>query len=52
MDTKELAALDLPHPSPIDVDGGVLSPLSHIVHDQLIGLTDVEVEVVVLAPHW
>jgi hypothetical protein len=36
---------------PVDVDGRVLSNLSPVVHDQLIGLTDVEGEVVVLAPH-
>ena len=51
MDAKELEALDPLHNSSIDVDGDMLSPLSPIVHDQLLGLTDIEGEVVVLAPH-
>ena len=48
---NELEALDLLHNSSVNMDGGVLSPLCTIVHGQLIGLTDIEGEVVVLAPH-
>ena len=44
MDVKELKALDSLHISHVDV--GVLSPLSPIVHDQLLSLTDGEGEVV------
>ena len=51
LDTDQLEALDPLHYIPVDVDGGVLTPLFHVVHDQLLGLTDVEGEVVVLAPH-
>ena len=51
MDAKELEALDPLHNSPVDVDGGVLSPLSVIVYNQLLGMTDVEGQVVVLVPH-
>jgi hypothetical protein len=51
VDAKELEALDPLHYSLVDVDGGVLSPLSLIVHSQLLGLTDVEGEAVVLASH-
>ena len=51
MGAKELEALNLLHYSPIDVDGGVLNPLSPVVHDQTLGLTDVLEKVVVLAPH-
>ena len=50
MDSKELEALDPLNYSPVDVDGGVLSPLSPIAHDQLLGLTEAEGEVIVLAP--
>ena len=51
VDAKELDTLNPLHYSPVDVDGGMLSPLSPVVHDQLLGLTDVEREVVVMAPH-
>ena len=51
MDTKELEALNLLHYSPFDLDGGMLSPLFPVVHDQLICLAEAEGEVVVLAPH-
>ena len=47
----ELEGLNLLHYSPVNVDWGVLSPLSPVVLDQLLGLTSVEGEVGVLAPH-
>ena len=49
LDTEDLEALDLLHYSPVDVDGDVLvhpSPFHAVL-----GLTDVEREVVVLASH-
>ena len=42
VDAKELEALDPLHYSPVDVDGDVLSPLFLVVHNKLLGLTDVE----------
>ena len=48
MDAKELEALDLLHYTPADVNGEVLSP---VVYDQLLCLTDIEGEVVLLSPH-
>jgi hypothetical protein len=45
LDTEELEAVSLLHCCPVDVDGDVLA------HDQLLGLTDDEEEVVALAPH-
>ena len=39
------------HRSPIDGDGGVsLSLLLPVIHNQLLGFADVEMEVVILAP--
>ena len=51
MDTKELKDLNLFHYSPVDENGGVLSPPFPIVHNHLICLDHVEGEVVVLASH-
>ena len=56
MDTEELDPLSTCsttalHYSPVDVNGGVLGPLFPVVHDQLLCLSDVEGEAVVLAPH-
>ena len=51
MDTKELEALNLLHYSPVDENGGVLSPPFPAVHDQLLCLDHVQGEVVGLAPH-
>ena len=51
MDTGELESLYLLHYSPVDVEEGVLGPLFTIVYDQIIGLDDIDGEVVVLAPH-
>ena len=52
MDAKELKALDTLHNSPVDVDGGVFSPLSPIVSRSPPRLTDIEIKVVVLAPDY
>jgi hypothetical protein len=49
VEAKELE--DPLHKSPVNVDGGKLSPLSPIIHDQLLGLSDIVGEVVVLASH-
>jgi hypothetical protein len=51
VDTKELEALNLLHHSPVDENGGMLGPPLPVVHNHLLCLTDVEGEVVVLAPH-
>ena len=51
MDTEELEALYSIHYINIDVNGAVLGPSFPVVHDQLLCLTDVEGEVVVLALH-
>ena len=50
MSPEGVEALDLLPYSPVDPDGGMLS-LFPVVHNQLIGLTDVEGEAVVLPPH-
>ena len=48
---EEPEAADSLHHSPIDGDEGVtLSLLLHVVHNQLFGFADVEMEVVILAP--
>ena len=52
METEELEALDPLHYSPVDENGGVFGPLFPVVHDQLLGLADVEEEVAVLVPHY
>jgi hypothetical protein len=52
VDTKELEALDPLHHSPINVNWAVLGlPLFPVVHDQLLCLSGVKGEVIVLAPH-
>jgi hypothetical protein len=51
VDTEELEARDPLHCGPIDVDRGVRLPPFSVVQDQLFDLTDVEGEVVLLAPH-
>ena len=51
VDAKEFESLDPLHNNPVDVDLGVLSSLFPKAHDQLLGLSEVEGEVVVLAPH-
>ena len=56
MDTEELDPLSTRsttalHYHPVDVNGGVLGPLSPVGHDQFLYLADVEGEVVVLALH-
>ncbi len=48
--TEELEAADPLHWSPVDGDGGVLSGPPPEIHHQLFGLTDVQREVVVVAP--
>ena len=50
MDAKELEALNLLHYSPVDENGGVLSPPFPVVHNHLLCLDHVEGEGV-LAPH-
>ena len=51
VDTEEPEAADSLHRSPIDGDGGVsLSLLLPVIHNQLLGFADVEMEVVILAP--
>ena len=47
LDNEELEALDPLHYSPVDMDEGERP----VVHVQLVGLTDVEGEPVLLAPH-
>ena len=51
VDPKELEPLNLLHRSPVDENGGVLSPLLPVVHNHFLCLDHVEGEVVVLAPH-
>ena len=51
MDAKELEALDLLHYSPVVENGGVLGPPFPVVHNQLLSLTHMKGEVVVMAPH-
>ena len=51
VNTKELEALSLLKCSPIDENGGMLSPLFPVVLNHLLCLDHVEGEVVVLAPH-
>jgi hypothetical protein len=51
VDTKELEALNLLHYSPVDVNGGVLSPLFPVVHNHLLCLDYIEGEVVFLASY-
>ena len=51
MDIKELEALNLIHYSPVDENGGVLSPPFSVVHNHLLCLDHIEGEVFVLAPH-
>jgi hypothetical protein len=50
MDTKELEALNLLHYSPVDENGGVLSPPFPVVQNHLLCLDQIEGEVVALAP--
>jgi len=53
VDTEEPEAADSLHSSPIDGDGGVsLSLLLPVIHDQLLGFADVEIEVVILVPRY
>ncbi len=47
---EELEAADPLHWSPVDGDGGVLTGPPPEIHHQLFGLTDVQREVVVVAP--
>jgi len=48
VDTEEPEAADSLHRSPIDGDGGVsLSLLLPVIHNQLLGFADVEMEVVI-----
>ena len=51
VDTKELEALNLLHYTPVDENGGGLSPPFPVVHNHLLCLDHVEGEVVVLAAH-
>ena len=51
MDTKELEAHNLLHYSPVDVNGGVHSPLFPVVHNHLLCLDYIEGEVVFLASY-
>lgn len=50
MDTEELEAADPVHWCPVDADGALFSILSLEVHHNLLGLADVEGEVMLLAP--
>ena len=50
MHIKELETLDPLHYSPVNVNECVFGPPFPVVHNQLLGLTHVEGEVVVLAP--
>ena len=50
MDTKELEALNMPHYSPNDENGGVLCPAFPVIHNHILCLDQVEGEVVILAP--
>ena len=52
VDTAELEGIDPLHCGPIEVNGAVHLPMFPEVHDQLLGLADIEGEVVVLAPHF
>ena len=53
MDIEEPEAADSLHRSPIDGDGGVsLSLLLPVIHNQLLGFADVEMEVVILASRY
>ena len=51
MDDKELEALNLLHYSPVDENGGTLSPPFPVVHNHLLCPDHVEGQVVGLAPH-
>jgi hypothetical protein len=51
VDSKELETLHLLHYSPVDENGGMLSPPFTVVHNHLLCLDHVEGEVVILAPH-
>ena len=51
MDTQELEVLDPPQLQPIVLDGVMIVPPFPVVHDQLLCLSHIEGEVVVLAPH-
>ena len=51
MDTEEIEALNPLHYNPVDGNRDVVGPPFPVVYDQLLCLTDVEGEVVVLAPH-
>ncbi len=50
VNTEELEAADPLHWSPVDGDGGVHTGPPPEIHHQLLGLTDVQREVVVVAP--
>jgi len=50
VDSEKLKTVDPLHSDPVDVDGIMLRSSLPVVDDQLLGLVDIESEVVFLAP--